>query len=353
MAVLLPGTGETLPNLILQSAHRRVFFHNKALEFLRTGEGVTGAQGPAGADGLPGAGMVWMGAWSSVTLYLEGDGVERNGSSYIAVVENTNSAPPNANWDLIASKGAQGDQGIQGATGAQGIQGETGAAGAAGPNSISGTTTTTFTGLLKGNGSVVSAASAPTDYVATTDTRLSDARTPTAHTHPISEVTSLQTTLDGKEPANANIQAHIASAHAPATAEQNVNADWNAVSGDAQILNKPTLFAPSAHAVSHKSGETDAIKLDELAAPTDVTTLDASTAAHGLMKKYPGGTSTFLRADGAFAVPPAGAGGNTLFAPGSFTVATGNFQLHSSRLTLVTTNRMTLEGTGRFHILGR
>lgn len=58
---------------------------------------------------------------------------------------------------------------------------------------------------------------------------------------------------------------------------------------------------PLAHATSHKSGGTDAIKLDELAAPTDVTTLDATTSQHGLMRKFPGGTSTFLRADGAFA----------------------------------------------------
>jgi hypothetical protein len=36
---------------------------------------------------------------------------------------------------------------------------------------------------------------------------------------------------------------HSQVAHAPSTAEQNVNADWNAVSGDAQILNKPTIPA--------------------------------------------------------------------------------------------------------------
>jgi hypothetical protein len=48
------------------------------------------------------------------------------------------------------------------------------------------------------------------------------------------------------EPADAAIQAHLASAHAPANAEQNVNADWNAASGDAQILNKPTLGTASA-----------------------------------------------------------------------------------------------------------
>lgn len=69
----------------------------------------------------------------------------------------------------------------------------------------------------------------------------------------------------------------------------------------------PSTFAPSAHAASHKSGGSDSIKLDELAAPTDVTTLNASTSAHGLMQKYPGGTTTFLRADGSFAAPVAGA----------------------------------------------
>ena len=36
---------------------------------------------------------------------------------------------------------------------------------------------------------------------------------------------------------------HSESAHAPAGAEANVNADWNASSGDAQIMNKPTIPA--------------------------------------------------------------------------------------------------------------
>jgi len=34
---------------------------------------------------------------------------------------------------------------------------------------------------------------------------------------------------------------HSQIAHAPSNAEQNVNSDWNAVSGDARILNKPTI----------------------------------------------------------------------------------------------------------------
>lgn len=66
---------------------------------------------------------------------------------------------------------------------------------------------------------------------------------------------------------------------------------------------------PTTHATSHKSGGGDAIKLDELAAPTDITTLDATTSLHGLLPRLGGGTTNFLRADGAWAAPAGGGGG--------------------------------------------
>ena len=44
-------------------------------------------------------------------------------------------------------------------------------------------------------------------------------------------------------------------------------------------------YAASTHAARHKSGGADALGLDELAAPTDVTTLDATTSLHGLLPK--------------------------------------------------------------------
>lgn len=57
---------------------------------------------------------------------------------------------------------------------------------------------------------------------------------------------------------------------------------------------------------THVSGaQAGAIKLDDLVAPDDNTDLNASTSAHGLMQKYPGGTTTFLRGDGSFATPTA------------------------------------------------
>jgi len=60
---------------------------------------------------------------------------------------------------------------------------------------------------------------------------------------------------------------------------------------------------PASHATSHKSGGGDAIKLDELAAPTDITTLDASTSAHGLAPKLPNNNAKYLDGTGAWTTP--------------------------------------------------
>lgn len=53
--------------------------------------------------------FVWRGAWDSGTTYAVSDGVSYNGSSYIATAVSTNSAPPSANWDVLAGKGDPGD----------------------------------------------------------------------------------------------------------------------------------------------------------------------------------------------------------------------------------------------------
>jgi hypothetical protein len=61
----------------------------------------------------------------------------------------------------------------------------------------------------------------------------------------------------------------------------------------------------TAHAASHQSGGADSIALDTLAVPTDITTLNATTSAHGLLPKLGGGTTNFFRADGTYAALPA------------------------------------------------
>jgi hypothetical protein len=268
---------------------------------------------------ISGSGITWLGAWDSGTLYLEGDAVEHLGSSYIAILENTNSEPPSVNWDLLAAKG---DDGETGATGPQGDPGEDGATGPPGPNTVTTATTTNITGLLKGNGSVVSAAVAPTDFVATGDSRLSDARTPLAHTHPQSDVTNLVSDLAGKQPLDSdlttiagltattdNFMVAAASAWAsrtPAQAKTSlvlVKADVGLGNVDnTSDANKPISTATQT-ALDTKAATNQ--KLDDFGATDDNTDLNASTAKHGLMQKYPGGTSTFLRADGSFAAPTA------------------------------------------------
>ena len=62
------------------------------------------------------------------------------------------------------------------------------------------------------------------------------------------------------------------------------------------------------HASTHMSGGSDPIKLDRLAAPTDVTTLNVSTTAHGLTPKLPNDATKYLDGTGAYTVP-AGSGG--------------------------------------------
>lgn len=54
------------------------------------------------------------------------------------------------------------------------------------------------------------------------------------------------------------------------------------------------------------------VRLDSLLSPTDVTTLNATTSAHGLLPKLGGGTTNFLRADGSWAAP---AGGSSALTP--------------------------------------
>src|ERR1051325_2930096 len=66
---------------------------------------------------------------------------------------------------------------------------------------------------------------------------------------------------------------------------------------------------PVAHAATHKSGGTDPIKLDELALPTDVTTLNVSTGQHGLAPKLDGNAAHFLNGTGSYTTPAGGGGG--------------------------------------------
>lgn len=101
---------------------------------------------------------------------------------------------------------------------------------------------------------------------------------------------------------------------------------------------------------THQSAGAQAGTLAEAAlALTDITTNDASLTKHGFLQKLPGGTATFLRADGTFAAPTAAAS-DPVYSPGSFTVVTETGRYIPARLKLATTARATIEGTGRLVI---
>lgn len=70
-----------------------------------------------------------------------------------------------------------------------------------------------------------------------------------------------------------------------------------------------TTPLPALHHTTHEAGGTDAIKLDDLAAPDDNTDLNASTSAHGLLRKLSGTATEFLDGSGAWSTPAGGGGG--------------------------------------------
>lgn len=70
------------------------------------------------------------------------------------------------------------------------------------------------------------------------------------------------------------------------------NGTWATLSG---------AGVPGAHASTHQSGGSDSIKLDDLAAPDDNTDLNASTSAHGLLRKLNNSASYFLNGQGDWA----------------------------------------------------
>ncbi len=114
--------------------------------------------------------------------------------------------------------------------------------------------------------------------------------TPGASKIPISDANSK---IDGWVSANA-------AAGTPSLRVLGTGATDACAGNDSRLTDART---PTAHANTHKSGGNDAIKLDELAAPTDVTTLNANATAHGLLPKLSNNANDFINGAGNWAVP--------------------------------------------------
>lgn len=138
------------------------------------------------------------------------------------------------------------------------------------------------------------------DVVLTGDARLSDARTPLAHTQTASTIS------DSTAAGRAVLTAADATAQRTALGLASIASSGSAsdlTAGTVPIARIPTgttgstvalgNAAPNAHAASHVTGS------DQIA---------TFGAARGLVPASPGGTTAFLRADGSWATPSGGGG---------------------------------------------
>lgn len=123
--------------------------------------------------------------------------------------------------------------------------------------------------------------------------------------------------------------------------------------------------AANAHAHAHKHGGADEIATATPAVNAIPKALGTGLLASGwlpglpplphdiltLHTGFPGGTSNFLRADGTWTAAGGGSDPPTgLYAPGSFTVATGRWARMAKRLELTGAQRTTLQGTARLGV---
>jgi hypothetical protein len=83
----------------------------------------------------------------------------------------------------------------------------------------------------------------------------------------------------------------------------------------------------------------------------DNVTGDASITRHGYMKKLPNNAGLFYDGTGNFSAPTATAGDLNKPEPGSVTVATAKYHMTAVRLSLTSTQRLTVQGTGRIRVL--
>lgn len=252
-------------------------------------QGIQGIQGPQGPKGDTGSGLNIKGELDSESQLpqegVSGDAWLISGNLYVYVGENGN-VESNPKWSNVGSiqgpagpqgpvgpKGEQGEPGPKGepgADGAPGIQGPKGDPGEKGekgdPGSDASVTKQNVEAVLTGD---ITSHNHDSRYISKSNT---STYTPTADYHPATkkyvddtvaavdvteqisgkaDKTYVDSELDTKVDKISNKQLSTEDyttedktklAGIAAGAEVNVNADWNAESGDAQILNKPTII---------------------------------------------------------------------------------------------------------------
>lgn len=112
-----------------------------------------------------------------------------------------------------------------------------------------------------------------------------------SHQHAISDIDNLQSSLDAKLSVGASIP-YSTLTGTPSIPAAQVNSDWNAVSGVAQILNKPLSFNPASHThvISEVTGLQAALDT-KFNIPSG--TITQYIRGNGTLGSFPANVSTF------------------------------------------------------------
>lgn len=134
-----------------------IFFYNLGTGlFVAIDPSIAGSPGPPGDDGVS---FRVLGTWNSGTAYVNNasyiDVIRYGGATYACLTSNTNSAPPNANWQVLALDGADGADGTNGTQGPPGADSTV-----PGPQGIPGPTVETLVVAVSGSSYTIDAANA-------------------------------------------------------------------------------------------------------------------------------------------------------------------------------------------------
>jgi hypothetical protein len=131
LQVVQTGDGDNSP---LQMSLTQV---NISGSFTVNGASVIGTSGTSGTSGR---GFNWLGNWSGTTSYQVDDVVYFNGSSYVAIIANTNKIPSIevTYWSIFTQAGTNGTSGTNGSSGSSGSNGSSGTSGSNGTDGSSG-----------------------------------------------------------------------------------------------------------------------------------------------------------------------------------------------------------------------
>lgn len=177
--------------------------------------------------------------------------------------------------------------------------------------------------------------SAPSVVVQGNDTRMSNARTPTAH-------------ATSHNAGGADVLAIDAAAATGSLRTLGTGAAQAAAGNDARLADART---PLAHKTSHQDGGADEISVTGL---SGLLADNQTPATHDILTKhngFPGPSGlTFMNDLGDFAAPAAVPGDLNYPETGSLTVATAKYHLTGRRHQCTGAQRITVAGTGRLRI---